>query len=159
GPVTLKVGAKANIFGAGRSVPPAPAGGGGGTLPPSLALPRGSVRVLKVMLVTGRITCCITGDKVFNGPAGRSGFPTDLSGLGPISGVRLKRVMFLAGVFLGAHKGPAPPTKTATTAPALGQVFVVRAGAAYQVPAGATRVYFGIADGYTFKGKPGLYGD
>lgn len=74
--------------------------------------------------------------------------------------------MFLAGVFLGpgAPRGR-PPTKTATTAPVLGQVFYVgngqKAGApvAFKVPDGATRLFFGIADGYSFRGAPGYYSD
>lgn len=164
--VTLAVPAKANIFAAGRSAPPA-APGGAGTSPPGTVLAAGTLRVLTFSNVSGKITCCDTQvPAVYNGPEGRADFPTDLSGAAGISGVQSRRAMFLAGVFLAA--GPlsgSVATMTNTDAPALGQVFYVgtghRAGrpVEFEVPDDATRLFLGIADGYSFVGQPGYYGD
>lgn len=161
----LEVRATANIFGAGRSAPPA-GPGGVGTLPPVYLLPKGTDRLLTFSSVTGTITCCKTGSNLYNGPGGRSDYGTNLTGVPGISGVKSRRSMFLAGVFLGAaRERESPPTKTHTLTPELGQVFYVGNGQGgdgplrFEVPDGATRLFLGIADGYNFVGKPSYYGD
>lgn len=163
---TLKVPATADIFGAGRSAVP-PGSGGTGTLPPGFGLPAGNDRVLTFFAVAGKVTCCKNQRPVVNnGPEGRPDFSTSLSGTGGISGVEYPRAMFLAGVFLGPGTPSArPPAKTATVTPALGQVFYIGNGQGaggpvrFKVPAGATRLFLGVADGYSFRGAPGYYSD
>ena len=164
--VTLNVPATANIFGAGRAAPPT-GPGGAGTSPPGYVLPSGELRVLTFSSVSGRVTCCNTqSPAVYNGPEGRADFSTRLDGVGGISGVQSSRAMFLAGVFLGER----PPsgstaTRTGTHAPAIGQVFYIGTGHSagkqveFEVPDGATRLFLGIADGYSFVGQPSYYGD
>jgi hypothetical protein len=46
-------------------------------------------------------------------------------------------------------------------APDIGQTFLVGhgKGRSYEVPAGATRLYLGFADGYLYTGPPGWYGN
>lgn len=164
--VTLDVPATANIFGAGRGAPPA-APGGAGTRPPGYVLPSGELRVLTFSSVSGRVTCCNTqSPAVYNGPAGRPDFGTRLNGVDGISGVQSGRAMFLAGVFLGDRPpSSSPATRTGTDAPAIGQVFYIGTGhgagkqVEFEVPDGATRLFLGIADGYSFAGQPGYYGD
>jgi hypothetical protein len=164
-PVTLSVRATANIFGAGHVHPPA-GSGGIGSLPPVYTLPSGTGRTLTFSSVTGKVQCCKTGDKVFNGPGGRSDGQTDLTGVGGISGVKARRAMFLVGVFLGPDApSDTPSTHTSTRSPVLGQVFAVGTGKSggkpivFAVPDGATRLFLGIADGFSFHGAPSYYGD
>jgi hypothetical protein len=161
----LTVQATANIFGAGRSAAP-PGKGGVGTRPPGVLLPKGEGRILTFSSVSGKITCCKTGSNFYNRPEGRSDFPTDVTGAGGISGVKSKRSMFLAGVSLGPEApGEAPPTRTHTRLPELGQVFYIGNGQGaggpveFGVPDSATRLFLGIADGFNFVGAPSYYGD
>ena len=86
--------------------------------------------------------------------------------------------MYLVGVFLtdAEPSDPAPPRLDfsstalghdfATLAPAIGQTFFIgdgkTAGALTQdftVPAGATRLFLGLADAYGFADEPGTYYD
>ena len=51
---------------------------------------------------------------------------------------------------------------TETLTPKLGQVFFIGNGgeqSSYVAPAGATRLYLGVADAYFFAGPPGWYGN
>jgi hypothetical protein len=156
---SLVVDSMANIFGAGLSTPPAPAGNGAGVLPPVFRFdPRPGLKA--TFNVTGSITCCITAGGPYNGPAGRSDADTDLLAAGVVSGVRAGSAMFLAGVFLsGRLPESPPPVDTATASPRLGQVFLVGNGRTVNVPTEATRLYLGIADGNGFEGRPGYYSD
>src|SRR5688572_29588140 len=115
----------------------------------------------------------------FFGPNGNGATGSLLDPLGGISGYRGPEGP-LAGVFLDATNpggtGPAPATLNfdpgglgtdfATLAPALRQVFYigdgVTSGGDFQTfiaPVGATRLFFGIPDGFGFDGHPGAYDD
>ena len=165
------VSAQANIFGAGRDeVPPSPAGGGSGVKPPVWQLPKGSDRVVTVPSVTGQVTP-IVGGAGSNGPEGDGIGATDVYSWHGISGIVHRRNgMFLVGVFLGdgPPKGNAPRRLNFTKrehfrslAPRIGQTFLIGdgRGRAYAVPADASRLYLGFADGYYYRGNPGWYGN
>ena len=163
---TIPVPATANIFGAGRSAPPA-ADGGAGTAPPGITLPPAKYRVVTLSALSGEVTCCNTqSPALFNPYQGRADFRTNLGGVPGISGVKMRRAMALLGVFLGpAAPSGTPPTNALTARPAIGQVFYVGLRSPdgvpveFVVPEGASRLFLGIADGYSFVGKPGWYGD
>lgn len=165
------VSAQANIFGAGRDeVPPSPGGGGSGVKPPGWQLPEGSGRVVTVTNVTGQVIP-IVGTTGSNGPEGDGVGATDVYSWHGISGIVHRRNgMFLVGVFLGdgPPKGDAPPrlnfTKRehfASLAPRIGQTFLIGDGRghSYAVPADASRLYLGFADGSYYTGPPGWYGN
>jgi hypothetical protein len=166
---TIKTGnvrATANIFAADKSVLP-PTDGGAGTRPPGIKLPATTYRVVTVTGISGEVTCCNTQKpSVFNRPEGRADARTNLSGIGGISGVSMRSAMALVGVFVGPEPASAPPrTDTYTNRPAIGQVFYLGLRSPdgvpveFVVPEGATRFHLGIADGFSFQGKPGWYGD
>lgn len=160
--------AQANIFGAGREQPPDPGGGGPGVLPPGWKLPAGPHRVITFPRATGRVNP-IVGSADENGAAGDRTGPTDVTSYRGISGiVHRHNGMFLVGVFL-TDDGPAktsPPRLTFTKrersgslSPRIGQTFLVGdgKGRSYEVPAKATRLYLGFADGYLYVGSAGWY--
>ncbi len=163
---TGKIPATANIFAAGTSALPA-ADGGAGTRPPGIRLPASKYRIVTMSGLSGKVTCCNTQKPAtYNGIEGRSDFPTNLTGIGGISGVSMRSAMALVGVFVS--RSPAstpPPTNTRTNRPLLGQVFYVGlrspdgVAVEFVVPEGATHFFLGIADGWSFQGKPGWYGD
>lgn len=165
-PETVTVPAQANIFGAGRSSPPAPAGRGPGKSPVLYSLRSGATKVI-FSGGSGRVTCCTgVSPPPYSGPAGGSQLlqsGTSIPAVGGISGVDVPdKQMFLAGVFLssGAPTGAAPPANTGTTSPSLRQVFYVGAGPlTVDVPAGATRLFLGFADAFGFHGPAGHYDD
>ena len=168
GPETsLTVPARANIFGAGQTVPPDPGGGGAGELPPMVALSPGTDRIVTFPSITGRVNPIMAYDD-WNGPAGDGVGATDVESFGGISGIiHATNGMFLVGVFLDDGKAGTPePSRLDFTkgtpahlAPALGQTFLIGDGKGhkYQVPPEATRLYLGFADGYLYKGPPGWY--
>lgn len=147
------------------------------TLPPFIAVAPGDViRVLNP---------AVGGVSFFNGlgaplfgPGGNGAAGSSLTGLDGISGY-LGPQGPLAGVFLDAgvpSGGPAPATLDFTPAglgidflslsPLLRQVFYIgdgiTAGGDFQefiAPAGATRLFLGIPDGFAFNGPPGAYDD
>lgn len=166
---TQFVPATANIFGSGHDVPPAPGGGGRGTLPPVWPLAEG--------VTTVRITCAmgtvipIRDSNIANGAGGDLVGRTDIASFEGISGVvHATNGMFLAGVFL-TDAEPADPAPDrldftgaegfATLSPLIGQVFFVGDGVGKQfvVPTGATRLYLGFADAAGYQGDPGWYGN
>jgi hypothetical protein len=162
--------AAANVFGAGRTRSPAPAGGGAGVLPTVWRLPAGAHRIVRIPEATGRVNP-IEGSAADNGPGGDRTGPTDVTSYGGISGIVHRRNgMFLTGVFLadGPPRRPAPARLNFTRrepsrslAPRLAQTFLVGSGKglALRVPAGATRLFLGFADGYLYIGPPGWYGN
>ncbi len=165
------VSAQANIFGAGRDdVPPSPGGGGSGVKPTAWELPKGSDRVVTVARVTGQVTP-IVGNAGSNGPEGDGVGATDVYSWHGISGIVHRRNgMFLVGVFLGADPpGNDAPRRLNFTkredfkslAPRIGQTFFIGdgRGRSYAVPAEASRLYLGFADGYYYTGNPGWYGN
>ncbi|TWT85732.1 hypothetical protein Pla123a_05390 [Posidoniimonas polymericola] len=112
------------------------------------------------------------------GPSGNSLAGSSVGSLGGISGYAGPQGP-LTGVFLDdsvPSAGPAPSTIDFTPAgigvdfpelsPELGQVFYigdgVTSGGVFQeftAPAGATRLFLGIPDGFGFSGPPGAYDD
>jgi len=130
--IRLEVPGTSNIFGAGVAQPPAPAGGGGGSHPPCLSIPRGTSTIN--FDATGRIYFealrfdnpsqfhrCAQGHEVtapVSGPDGPSvgGCSTNPGGMsisaaGVISGISSRRgVGYLVGVFLpdAVTEGPPP---------------------------------------------------
>ena len=121
----IEVLATSNIFGAGHEYPNAPAGGGPGTLPPSIDLPPGDGRVVTFPDVSGCVTPIShvmpngVGPADWNGPAGDGGEygGTDITAYDGISGMYFADTgMFLTGVFLGVEE-PARSTHTSTVAP------------------------------------------
>ena len=146
------------------------------TYPTDIPLPAGAVSVT-FSSVHGLVDCCGRANWLLNGPDGTSG-STNLTGVNSFSGIKDTRVdMFLAGVFVdGTPSGPAPPAMTFDNGtfliarPLLNQVFYVGDGhqgfnhptgetQTFMVPAGATDLYLGFADGGGFSGDPGYYGD
>ncbi len=183
---TLVIPGTANVFGAGHATPPAPDGGGGGTLPPLFALPAGTSRALVFSNVTGIVHCCGGLAGVENGPDGGpfGGPPTDVLSYGGISGIyHGQKTLFLVGVFLDDSEpvDPAPSRLFfgtgyvsdgfAQISPQLRQVFFIGDGLrgtgigatqAFFVPDGATRLFLGFADSFDFghpSSLPGWYDD
>ena len=176
----LVVPGSANVFGAGHIIPPAPAGGGAGTAPPSYSFSAASgTEVLTFPSITGQVVCDRDHFPA-NGPDGgpHAGGSTDLWSCAGISGLKNKHAtMFLVGVFLDDKEpsDPAPPsldfnrsTSFAEVYPALRQTFFIGDGMTgtgsgelqrFHVPAGATRLFLGFADGWASHGRPGWYGD
>ncbi len=160
--------ARANIYGAGRAQPPAPGYGGAGVLPPGWGLPGGENRVITVPRAAGRVKP-IEDVPAANGPAGDGIGATDVEPYGGISGIAHRHNgMFLVGVFLSEDPPgkPAPPSLDFTKregshsiAPRIAQTFLIGdgRGRAFQVPAQATRLYLGFADGFLYQGPPGWY--
>src|SRR5262245_39871912 len=114
----------------------------------------------------------------FFGPGGNGLSGSNLTALDGISGY-IGPQGPLAGVFLGnsiPSSGPAPATldfssgglgiNFLTLSPLLGQVFYIGDGVTsgnvfqtFTAPAGATRLFLGIPDGFGFVGAPGAYDD
>lgn len=178
GPFTVS--AQSNIFASGLG---GSGGVGGGLVPQTIDLPAGSNRVLNFSVSGGALSCCGTAGP--HGADGGTNLSTYISSASGISGVRhFSRNVFLMGVFLGsAAPGATPPAllqyydpaDTASPpagalsaslgeypAPALGQSFFIGDGLTgggqvqrFRVPAGATRLFLGFADGLNL-GAPGL---
>lgn len=174
------ISAKSNIFDAGLA-----SATQGGVLPPSLAVTGLAGQLVTFPKIVGVLN---TGADV-HGPDGAhaAGRSCDFTGVGGISGyLNGNNTPALVGVFLGATQPAQQPERLdfSTTAlgekftllaPALGQVFFIgdgftSAGQAQEfiIPAGAERLYFGIADGNAsnsldnatlYHGTPKFYGD
>jgi hypothetical protein len=174
----------AMIWGAGHtSVPDS-----GATLPPFISFTPGGVLSISFPSITGTVQFGgVTGPT--NGPDGLSmaGWTgTNINGYSGISGIRFDgRQMFLMGVFLGPDEtngtGPAKlvygsdpglvSPDNATYNPFLAQVFFIGDGQGsagqqtFNVPIGASRLFFGFGDGVPEFGapsgpvNPGAYGD
>lgn len=177
---TLVVSGQANLFGAGKLVPPAPGTHGGGVLPPVYAFAAGPDQVLIVTNVTGLIEGAPSS---FAPPEGVPHLVNALPYDG-ISGIISPVAVPLAGVFLGPEEplDPAPPSldfraaglglNFAELAPVIGQLFIIGDGLTgtgtgtrqvFHVPPTATRLFLGIFDGYHLGDGtprlPGYYGD
>jgi hypothetical protein len=160
------------IYGPGNSAMP-----NGGTMPPVHVLPTGA-SIVTFPAVSGIWTIstgCGTG-----GPNGNSGcgFTSDISAYGGISGFRDATPGAAAGALVGLFLPDATPTTPPPTvdftgqhnlpsySPLLGQVFFVGDGTTsggaleqYHVPAGATRLFLGMADASSYHGMPDAYFD
>ncbi|HMP04110.1 MAG TPA: PEP-CTERM sorting domain-containing protein [Gemmatales bacterium] len=175
----VTIDAQHNIYGAGFGDAPAPSGGGGGLAPPVATIGLTGPLQLTFSSVTGLVTCSVSDP--FNGPDGGTGAGgvTNLLSFRDVSGIiHSNRTMFLVGVFRddspGAVGGPAPdrlaysdPENFTSFAPLLNQTFFIGNGRTdstgtiqqFLVPAGATRLFLGFADGFSFIGLPGAYSD
>jgi len=172
---TVMIDGRSDIFSAGMQKPDE---GRGGKLPSMNTLANGG-GVIQFPKVVGKAGCM--ADAVF-GPDGGdcAGGTTDLQSTDKIAGIVARdRTLFLVGVFLGAKPPGKPPERLdfspgkqgvafTELAPALNQVFFIGDGKTatgsgdlqtFKVPAGATHLYLGYADGYGFMGTPGAYGD
>lgn len=177
GETAVTVPSKSNIFAAGHAEPTDPGGGGAGRLPPEVELPAG-VPAISFPCVDGTINCCVNSQNAGSaGPAGDPRWSTDIPASDGISGMLHGSLgVFLVGVFLGAAEpaDPAPerldftelcpaPGDTCTFTrlePELAQLFYVGSGGPdreYLVPAGATRLFLGIADAALTTGPHGYY--
>lgn len=177
---TFFVSGQANLFGAGKQVPPAPGTYGGGVLPPHFAFAPKPDQVLVFTSVDGLIAGALSS---FAPPEGVvhavNALPFD-----GISGVRSPVAVPFAGVFLGPEEplDPAPASldfrdsgigrSFKELSPLIGQIFIVGDGLTgtgtgsrqvFHVPAAATRLYLGIFDGYHLGDDqpklPGYYAD
>ena len=178
GTSTVVVNATCNIFGAGHTVAPDPAGGGGGELPTYIVLPADHGASLQFLSIEGTVGCCgsLTGSE----SGGPDGAPreagTHISSYNGVSGISHDtRAMFLVGVFLtdAEPSDPAPAVLSftgggtpETLTPEVGQTFFIGDGRSdggalqsFSIPAGATRLALGFADGGAFVGAPGFYSD
>lgn len=147
---------------------------GGGIAPFEIILAAGTGRILRVD-ASGTATFCPNATCGTPNPDGPSIGGTNLNSSGVISGILAPTSGFLAGVFLGPSLPGAAPARldfnaitttfTSLNGLLLGQTFFIGdgfAGAVQQqffVPDGATRLYFGIADGGGFGGDPDFYSD
>jgi hypothetical protein len=149
----------------------------GGVLPSRITLAAGG-GYLVFNNVRGRIGC--QGRSNY-GPDGGScvGGNTNLRSAGAVSGiVAHERTLFITGVFLADHPGPVPAGLDFSKAalglsreqyePQLGQSFFIGDGLTdtgagsqqrFIIPAGASTLYLGFADGPAFQGNPGTYSD
>lgn len=174
----ITVDARANIFGAGHAAPPAPDGGGGGLLPPSLDVSFSAGAYVTVSGVTGSVRAFPSF--AFHDAEGNGLLPTNATSFGGISGLLNSGASdFLVGVFVGGTEpfDPAPTrldfspgalgTSFSTLAPALNQQFFIGDGLTgsgsgsvqqFLVPAGATKLYFGFDDSQNSP-APGWYDD
>lgn len=173
---TLEVPALANVFGAGIGELPQPAGGGGGVAPVCVAVQAGA-SMMTVPLASGTASFAGSTD-LSSGPDGDttgSYAGGAIEAAGVVSGIVADdRVGYLSGVFLADEPPAATPgaldftggADFAELAPEIGQLFFIGDGHAsdgtdqtFEVPAGATRLYLGIADAFAFTGPPGYWDD
>lgn len=142
------------------------------TLPPSIPVVARATVSLAVR-TAGGVSYFNGFDGPITGPDGNKGTVSVISGLGGISGYRGPEGA-LVGVFL-SDANPRTLARPATLnpganftalSPGLRQVFFIGDGYTdtgvrqiFRVPAGATRLVLGIADGSSFQGVPGYYED
>lgn len=181
----LTVDGKSEIFGAGQAAPPDFMG----LLPPSFAFTAGAGQTLTFNSVTGLVSCGGGCSNVGPNGGTNQGGPSTGTNIG-LTGSGLSQIQFngmeffLVAVFLDnttpSGAGPASigtygagGTISATAAsysPLIGQTFYVGTGnnnggigngqQIYNVPATATRLFLGFADGVPlFNGQAGAYGD
>ncbi len=147
------------------------------TLPPFIAVSGGDV-IRVVDPAIGGVHFFLGFGPPYFGPGGNGLAGSDLSALDGISGYKGPQGP-LTGVFLDdgiPSTGPAPATldftpsglgiEFLTLSPLLGQVFYIGDGVTsssviqeFIAPAGATRLFLGIPDGFGFVGAPGAYDD
>jgi hypothetical protein len=144
------------------------------TMPPFISVAAGDV--VKVLDPAAGCINFFNGPGSCFGPEGNGSLSaSNLNPFGGISGYKGTQGA-LVGVFLdaGIPNGAAPaaidfPTigiDFAQLAPGLGQVFFIGNGKnsldvfqSFIAPVGATRLFFGIPDGFAFVGAPGAYDD
>ena len=165
----VTVSGQANIFGAGYGDTPEPGGGGGGVVPVEIG----------ILGSPSSYTFSVTGTTNWGsgsgGPDGDSG-STNVNSNRSISDIVGPGRLFLVGVFLDSGVPASAPaildftgnTNFTTLSPELGQTFFIGDGLTgtgsgsvqqFVVPTGATRLFLGFADAFSFGGAPGWYGD
>lgn len=146
------------------------------TVPPSISVVAGDV-IRAANPAVGGVSFFNGFGAPLYGPGGNGLSGSSLSSFGGVSGY-LGPQGPLTGVFLDNNVplGPAPATLDFTPgglgidflslSPALGQVFYIGDGVTggnviqtFIAPAGATRLFLGIPDGFGFVGAPGAYDD
>lgn len=169
------VSGQANIFGSGFGDAPAPQGGGGGVIPVESAITVAGPAVLTFSSVTGLVRCAVFAAD--NGPDGgvEATGDTYIISYRDISGIiHPNRTMFLVGAFRDSspgNPGGTPPARLSflhpenflTLAPQLNQTFFIGDGRTddtntvqtFVVPTGATRLFLGFADSFSFGDLPG----
>jgi hypothetical protein len=174
----LTISGDSNIFGAGKTSAPAPAGGGGGQLPPVFNFAAVAGQVLTFSNISGTVNYSPVSELSNVSGDGRGPFGTNISSYGGISGIRNDKAFgFLVGVFLNDSEptGSGPSalnftnnTSFAELSPQLNQTFFIGDGLTgsgvgnrqrFLVPDQATRLFLGFADGWGIQGLPGAYGD
>jgi hypothetical protein len=175
GEAKATIDARADIFSAGLAKADE---GRGGKLPSKITLAAGGTTVT-FSKVVGKVGC--SGDAAFIADGGDcAGGNTDIQSTKNIGGiVAHDRTLFLVGVFVGAKLPAKAPERLdfspdkqgaafASLSPKLGQVFFIGDGKTgtgsgviqkFVIPSGATSLYLGYADAYSFQGPPGAYGD
>jgi hypothetical protein len=160
---------RTNLFLSGGNV-----GGGGGLTPGAINLNAGTNRILTISNATGTAFYCTNTCQ--GTPEGGAIGGTDISSSGFIAGIVAPSPAsgFLAGLFLGPSLPAVAPARLnfnggldfPSLSPLAGQIFFIgnglTSGAVTQqflIPDAATRLYFGIADGFGFSGAPGAYDD
>jgi hypothetical protein len=172
---TVKLDARSDIYSSGAAKADASRGG----VRPSLITLAPGGGLISFPKVIGK-AACVEAEGTDADGGSCAGGNTDLQAAGKLSGIKHhQRTMFLVGVFLGPKlpakappaldfSGEAQGTKFAKLEPALGQVFFIGDGKPgdplgdthdFVIPKGATRLYLGYADGFSFQGTPGAYGD
>lgn len=165
--VGMTVYATANIFAAGRAT------ASSGIPPSAYSFPAGPGKVLTFSSIHGWVQFRPNAPRT--GPEGGP-WSTNLNSLNGISGIIHGKAMFLVGVFLDDREPlVAPPPldfrlndNFTSIAPVVGQTFFIGDGLTgtgsgtpqrFVIPATATRVFLGFAEGANFSGTPGGYDD
>ena len=180
----IVVDGRSNLFGAGLESPP---GIAPGISPRSVAIPPNTI-FIEFSSVTGAVSfdTDVPGTRPYFGPDGAAYSPrgsspsTNINSAGGISGLKHSVNTFLAGVFLTDSPPTSPPPQILdfsgnvdylSLSPQLQQTFSIGDGHTssgdlqrFEVPAGATRLFLGMVDGYdlatdTISGHPGIYDD
>jgi hypothetical protein len=143
----VTVSGTADIFASGLGSIPASAGGGG-TLPPSIAVTPGEILSISA---TGLVSCCVGSSTPSTGPNGFATNPfgtgsTITNSTGSTVGTYTDPVgaFALAGFFFGA----------ADNSP-----FKIGSSDIVTVPNGATALFLGLPDANGFNGPSGFYAD
>lgn len=178
--VSATVSGQQNIYGAGLAAP-LPSGSGcgpasNGLAPTSITIPPGSTS-FRVVAASGFAFCAGSGFSATtpDGPCATL-TATNLTGENNLSDTVVPTsTMFVTGVFLGPNPpiAPAPPALNAGTgfaslSPLLQQTFFIGDGLTgtgsgaqqiFNIPAGATRLFLGFADGFSYTGPSGCFDD
>jgi hypothetical protein len=177
---TLNIPGNANIYGAGHATPPAPGGGGAGTLPPMVTFTAGSFSVLTFSSVAGTVTLNVgSGDNSNDGDGfGAASTDSSANAFNVISGISGPFAGWLVGVFETDTEPTDPPPASldfntidinfTMLSPAINQLFFIGdalsghgSGSVQQfaVPENATRLFLGISDAPGYHGAAGAYDD
>lgn len=177
---TVSVSGLANIFGAGLATVPAgtpSCPGPNGSLPVQVDIPPGAT-FFTVGNTSGAVNCTAANTSPSADGSCIAGTPTNIFSDTNISGiVNSVANMFLTGVMLDANTPAAPAPASldfstnmnfASLSPVLQQAFFIGDGLTgtgsgnlqqFLIPAGATRLFLGYADAYSYSGEEGCYSD